>query len=171
MFFQRSISLLITIHYHFLDGGVGFGGGPDGSSSSHVISFPTFFQTSMSLPFTGGGGGFFSWGVPMALHYYMSYSFPMFFQRSMSLPFKGGGWFLFWGGSRWLFIITCHIRSPCSFKGPCHYHLRVGGGFFSGGGPDGSSSLHVIFFPMFFQRSMSLPFKGGGCFFFGGSRW
>ena len=35
-----------------------------------------------------------------------------------------------------------------------------------GWGPDGSSSLHVIFFPMFFQRSMSLLFRvGGGSYF------
>ena len=29
------------------------------------------------------------------------------------------------------------------------------------GGPDGSSSLHGIFFPMFFKRSTSLPFRVG----------
>ena len=45
----------------------------------------------------------------------------------MSLPFRVGGWVL--GGSRWFFIITCHL------------------------------------FPMFFQRSMSLPFKVGGVVF------
>ena len=33
-----------------------------------------------------------------------------------------------------------------------------------GGGPDGSSSLHVVLFRMFFQRSMSLPFRVGVTF-------
>ena len=118
----------------FLDGGVGFGGGPDGSSSSHVISFPTFFQTSMSLPFTGGGGGFFSWGVPMALHYYMSYSFPMFFQRSMSLPFKGGGWFLFWGGFPMALHHYMSYSFPMFFQRSMSLPFKGGGWFLFWGG-------------------------------------
>ena len=107
---------------------------PDGSSSLHVIFFPLFFQRSMSLIFRVGVG--FWREVPMVLHHYMSYS------------------------------------SPCSFKDPCDYHLGWGVGFWgevpmvlhhymsdSSPCPDGSSSLHVIFFPLFFQRSMSLIFR------------
>ena len=67
-----------------------------------------------------------------------------------------GGGFGAGGGVLMVFHHYLTYSSPCSFKLPCHYHL-VGVG-----GPDGSSSLHVRFFNMFFQRYMSLPFRMGG---------
>ena len=55
--------------------------------------------------------------------------------------------------------------SPCSSKGPCHYHLGlvVCVFFFFGGGH--RWFFIIIFFPMFLQRPLSLPFR---VFFWGG---
>ena len=73
-------------------------------------------------------------------------------------------WVVFWGVPMVLHHCMSY-SSPCSFKEPCHCHSGWGGWVL--GGPDGSSSLHVIFFPVFFQRSMSLPFRVEGSFLLG----
>ena len=87
---------------------MGCWGGPDGSSSSHVIIFPMFIQRSMSLPFRVGGVA----GVPMVLHHHMSYSSPCSFKDPCQYM---------------------SYSSPCSFKDPCHYHVGWGGLLFWGG--------------------------------------
>ena len=87
----------------------------------------------MSLPFRVSRG--FGGGVAMVLHHYMSYFSPCSFKdrHYHILQFGVAGGGGIGGGPGWFFITTCQILS-----------------------------LHVRFFPMFFQRSMSLPFRVRG---------